>query len=38
VAGNKSLEMDKVRKKMDKERCSLGLHKEVARHTMLSCL
>jgi len=38
VADNKSVEMEKSRKKMDKERCSLGLNKEDTRHTMLSCL
>jgi hypothetical protein len=38
VAGNKGVEMEKSRKKMDKERCSLGLHKEDTRHMMLSSL
>ena len=38
MAGNKSVEMEKGRKKMDKERCSLGLHKEVTGHMMLCCL
>ena len=38
MAGNKSVEMEKSRKKMDEERCSLGLRKEDTRHTMLSCL